>query len=83
MNITSQVRAPLTRVETELDVNYTKLNSSDWTLMAKVAEYLKPFADLTLKGSKESACISEVSQGCAVHRFLQLHQSLLITLLPF
>lgn len=56
----SQVRGGITRVQTEITHTYDRLSEADWTLMAKVADYLKPFADFTAKGSSETACISEV-----------------------
>ena len=55
-----QVKPALIRAETELDVSYVPLTTNEWNIMTKVADYLKPFADLTKFGSDETACISQV-----------------------
>ena len=55
-----QVKSAIIRAETEMNVSYSSLTNHDWGMMVKVADYLKPFADLTNMASAEHACVAEV-----------------------
>ena len=59
LEVLLKVKPGLITVQTEIDYSYDRLNEPDWVLVAKVAAYLEPFAELMKQGSSETACISE------------------------
>ena len=59
LEVLLKVKPGLITVQTEIDYSYDRLNEPDWVLVAKVAAYLVPFAELMKQGSSETACISD------------------------